>query len=55
MGRIFVTLAAVAGVALLTAMFIPPMRTAAFGNAWGVTWVMVAALATGLLAFKITK
>lgn len=55
MKAIFITLAAAAGVGILTSAFIPQMRVAAFGNSWGVTWVMVAALTTAVLTFKSIK
>lgn len=55
MKAIFITLAAAAGVAILTSAFIPQMRMPAFGNSWGVTWVMLSALATAILTFKSVK
>ena len=56
MGRAFVILAAIVGAALALAIFVPPLRTVAFEvGKVGVTWVMLCAAGTGVLAYKVTK
>lgn len=56
MFRGIVILAAVIGTAFLTSAFIPSMRHVAFNvSTWGITWVMLASLAMGVCAYKVTK